>query len=1521
MDNRKRRLLQIHKKAIVDDLDINDIIDELFTKKVISIDEIERITNYADRAERTRGLLEYIENSNDSTYQAFVDSLEKDHNWLWQKVTLEDKEDISTDSFEDSLSRGDVPRLPKNYVRRLPVEREVEIKLSNLTRHKVLVLVGMLGSGKTSIVLSVLRNNPHLITDSLNGYVFWINLSDCKNDYDIITQQKKLYRKSSLWASNSYMNSSMSMSSICSNGDITISTGYENTWEEMRDKLKHQFSSESLKSSLLVLDEVHDKLSVEAFDIGCKILITTRNNDIANTFASQIIKIKDSLTENEILEFFANCLDVTVSSLPRQARKLQETFKEKTPFHIGLIGAQMAVNRESLVDNGSPLWKEYLKNWGKKGFFSFPSTNNKPAEMVRFCVNSLEPEIVSLFKMLAILPENVKVSAKVLSKLWHKTITETDLILTQLYNKSLINRSYNTYQKDYVYETHELILNFLKTCLTKEESGKLHCDFLNSYNYIKPSNTTVQITDDGYIAMFIGYHLANTNNLNHKWELFNRLYLDLKFLGNKVRLTGEADVMFDLQKYEEYIAKDQLDKDFLIGIVAFLKTYGTDLYRYPCTDIVQNILQHESKGILFTKAYDIAQTNCSKNELYFEFSHEQNVEEIMHSTIDVKDHITSGCFLGDFVLIGTKSGIIKMFHCETSKLKTEIINGTSAIKWVGACPISPTKVATLSADGAITLYNNLYTDHVEQEDTDTVIEEEFEEQPSSNCTNSKTTDHRMRPYLNCRWANNEKTLIAHTSKTIVLYHIKDEVLKPIDKLDRNNEISCCTLCNDDRLIIAAECNNDKHSVVVIDRRNQEMLMSFGETDSIIDILVVPGIGSNKIITLKEKELIQHTFKINQTSYLNKSICSSEKILSCDDVKENLKFLSMAVNKTGTLLFVSTTDRRVICIDLKTNSHTFDIENRRGNIIFMAVSEIPGGDDYVPGLDVLLTGTGTEENSAKIWFLDAGYVSQKRQQVCKVRLTKKFAVSFVNTLSPQTPNQDILVNVPSSQSLSTTPKRHQSFADRMEPTRKPAHKTLSLDRYSLKPLNLKGLCNNNENFIQPLLAVVDDKNNIQVMRGKKVLTEIVTNAEDRISVVRISPCNQYIIYGLLSGTVNKYALRSKETEVIMNLTGSIQYLNFVNSFLLVVSDEKRCLMAYHSYNGKWKSEMLQRGKCHLGSQEMLNDIQGIKKKNGHTDSLSDTGSTSGENGLLPDLSALVDCFWVADGLITIECNAVIKLWSPDFKLDSVLNGRNVDARANCAACQKNILVICDGHNMTFYIFQLRKDENNKLRLNLKQRYNLGSQIVSCDLTTDGTKLALGLDGGDVVIWNVTQKRQITILRHHKSKVQWCSFSPTPDNFCRTPAQSPSLYPHPPSFNPHTDDNEPPLVLATMATEIVWWNISFVLKNPKKTFISNTNIMSPLVSPIDNRIQSPVNNDSSSPKNIFFGNGSIGSHDCWKSIWKNKTCKEGSKREEILACVKLTGMNAEQLCHNEQYSCFVTVDNSGHVHIMNVMRPNT
>ena len=88
------------------------------------------------------------------------------------------------------------------------------------------------------------------------------------------------------------------------------------------------------------------------------------------------------------------------------------------------------------------------------------------------------------------------------------------------------------------------------------------------------------------------------------------------------------------------------------------------------------------------------------------------------------------------------------------------------------------------------------------------------------------------------------------------------------------------------------------------------------------------IGSNKIITLKPNEVMEHTLKANTYP---------SRVIGSEDIKENVSFLSIAVNKTGTLLFVATDDSRVVCVDLKTYTHNFDLDNRRGWVLFCIIS--------------------------------------------------------------------------------------------------------------------------------------------------------------------------------------------------------------------------------------------------------------------------------------------------------------------------------------------------------------------------------------------------------------------------------------------------------------------------------------------------------------------------------------------------------------------------------------------------------
>lgn len=1542
---RKRRLLQDYQEDIVRDLNIKDIIDNLFGKEAINGHEYDLILKIGDRVEGVRELLRILQSKPLKSIEFFVDSLAKDYGWLYEKLNLNKMNDSTlNESSEDCLSRGDVPRLPDCYVKRTALEKNVSSKLMDLARHKILALHGMPGCGKTIVAIGALRHNPELILNNFNRVVFWLNLANVKTDDDIMSQQIKLYRKTSQYRNieSSFMNSSMSMLSIASNNDSQSLSSTDWTWTDLRDKLKTVFEEPNLKDGLLVLDEVNEKRFVDAFDIGCKILITTRDTDVVANLQPQIIKIVSNFEEEETLKLFASCLDVDVANLPfpSKAKKLHAICKGLNPFLIALIGAQFAENRAWLLDD-SKRWDYYIKKLSKNDFMSILGIGSelkmKPIEM---CINSLKGEILPLFRKLAVLPDNVKVSAKVIRVLWSEDIHTVEKIMQQLRSKSLVNETYVPEQKNYVYDIHDLIMNYLRQSHTSTELTKLHTVFLKNYGFDDVCDLPVELPDDKYIAFYIGYHL-DQSKCHNSVLIFNKLFLNLKFLGNKVRLTGAADVMMDLEKYGGAICKHEVDKELILQIKNYLNKHGNDLYRYPATDIIQSILQYEKGGALYQRAYEDAQDGCRKRQLYFEFLHERNVDDTekiqCSKEIHVKQDLTSICFLNDFILVGTLQGAVKIYEIVTCTLKKELTNSTHPIKCLSICPQQPFKVAALNSKGELHLW---YLDDLYADNYDHTIEEEHET-ASSDCeengyNNSLSGDHVcitpvVGPYLGFSWSNNNGSFIAHTANVAIMNDENGVQSHVIDIFSKETKMSHCIFSHDDNFVIAGYTLNGSFYVSVIDYKKNKKLATFNEIGPILGVISVPVNTSSThcILVISEAVVLRHEWNMFKKQF---NMDKSENIISATNIKENVKFVSAVLNKSGTVLFVSTNDSRIICVDLNTKEY-IDFDNKRGDVVSMAVSEYDP-EEYIPDYSILATGTGGGENSVKIYGFNPVFVNQVTKKHRKVRLTPCFDVSFT---SPTSPKISYECDTPPSeqQSLSSTPKRHQSFMTTRE--QKPlAKKTLSLDRHSLKSLNLKGISNGSDECgLQPLLAVVDDRNNIQVLRGHELLTEISLTPDCEVTVVRISPCNQYIVYGLHSGTVNRFTIRTKETKVLMDVYSRVQYLNYIHSNLLIVFGKNRCMMGYKFDNGEWKLEMLQKGDCHLGSEEVLNDIQGNKKK---MDSISSSGSETSINskdrrpyprGRLNNGGCLVHCFWVEGiGILSVEDNATVKLWNNDLKLITVLIGRQSGVCINCAAFQKDILVICDDYGM-FQIFELRTSSSSYSFRTIQDKNNkLNNKITSCDLTKDGKILAMGLDSGAVVLWNVPAKTQLVFLKYSKilSPVQACLFSPVPNKLLKSAAQSPIVnntfnYPN---NNDHSQDDEAPLVLVTMASEIFWWDVSYLIKmrSSKRPHLRNRHrnvILSPLATPIENRtdLTSSLESLDLNRSNFFFGNGYFKT-DSWENLWKRKTYKEGSEKKELLACIKISGMNARKLRVDDKFSCFVTVDNSGHIHIMNVMK---
>lgn len=58
-----------------------------------------------------------------------------------------------------------------------------------------------------------------------------------------------------------------------------------------------------------------------------------------------------------------------------------------------------------------------------------------------------------------------------------------------------------------------------------------------------------KLPNDGYIHFHLGYHLCKAGQT----ELFPKIFFDLRFIGEKLKVTGPADLLLDFRKYRNFI--------------------------------------------------------------------------------------------------------------------------------------------------------------------------------------------------------------------------------------------------------------------------------------------------------------------------------------------------------------------------------------------------------------------------------------------------------------------------------------------------------------------------------------------------------------------------------------------------------------------------------------------------------------------------------------------------------------------------------------------------------------------------------------------------------------------------------------------------------------------------------------------------------------------------------------------------------------------------------------------------------
>jgi len=118
------------------------------------------------------------------------------------------------------------------------------------------------------------------LVNVLQGAVFWVSVGDVNTESsgDLLSHMTDLMGK--LSRLSEVESDQWDQTSI----NITVA----------KERLRRYFTSNNLHEGLLILDDVSSAEIIEAFDVGCKILVTTKDSEVMQSVPGRnhIIKVR-----------------------------------------------------------------------------------------------------------------------------------------------------------------------------------------------------------------------------------------------------------------------------------------------------------------------------------------------------------------------------------------------------------------------------------------------------------------------------------------------------------------------------------------------------------------------------------------------------------------------------------------------------------------------------------------------------------------------------------------------------------------------------------------------------------------------------------------------------------------------------------------------------------------------------------------------------------------------------------------------------------------------------------------------------------------------------------------------------------------------------------------------------------------------------------------------------------------------------------------------------------------------------
>uniref|UniRef100_A0A3P8SFN2 Apoptotic protease-activating factor 1 n=1 Tax=Amphiprion percula TaxID=161767 RepID=A0A3P8SFN2_AMPPE len=714
LEERARSCLLRFRHRLEQDIKPSYLMDHMISDGVMTVDEEEKIRTKPTRKDQSAALLELLLMKDNRAYISFYNSLIKESYDDLAYLLREDlpsifceahksSSDSATSYVQTVLSEGGVPQRPVVFVSRPELVNRVREKLYWLQKDPGWVTVfGMAGSGKSVLTAEAVRHHG-LIEDCFPGGIHWLAIGQLDKPDLLVKMQSLCFR----------LEQSL---------DSQTLSRPPNSLDEAKERLRF-LMLRRYPRSLLILDDIWDSTVLKAFDIHCRILLTTRNRSLTDSVsgAKYEVGVQSGLDENKGLEILALYTKMKPHGLPEEARSIVRECKG-SPLVVSLIGALLKDNPNRWCYYLRQLQQKQFKRIRKSSSYDYDALDQAMAASIEV----LPDEHRELYKDLTVLEKDIKIPAKVLSVLWDLEPEEVEDILQEFVDKSLL--FVDSHHKPYLYYLHDLQLDFLVE-QNRTQLESLHSKVVRQYQqHYRDGPPTSGDEECLYWIRFLTYHMAKANLSQ---ELYSLMF-SLDWVSTKSQIMGPAHLINDYVEYGSILDKE--NSEVRSQFQEFLSQNGHQLEERPFPDVVQLALSQPHNSEVYRQARFQAQDRTSTGKLYFDLVNKSGVENLSRLVIHPhQGSIYSACFSHDGTKIAScgASKTLKVFKSTSGEKLTEIQAHDDEVL---CCAFSPDDhlLATCSTDRKIKVW------HTERAMLLRVFEEEHEEQ-INHCQFTNTT--------------------------------------------------------------------------------------------------------------------------------------------------------------------------------------------------------------------------------------------------------------------------------------------------------------------------------------------------------------------------------------------------------------------------------------------------------------------------------------------------------------------------------------------------------------------------------------------------------------------------------------------------------------------------------------------------------------------------------------------------------------------------------------------------------------